>query len=117
MDFKDILKELRASKDITQEDLAKATGLKRSAIGMYESGKRRPDFETLEIFADYFNVDMNTLLGKGNIPSFILSAKEEEHIKKYRQLDAGGQDRIDRQIDFELLQPAHSAEAKEERLG
>ena len=56
MDFKDILKELRASKDITQEDLAKATGLKRSAIGMYESGKRRPDFETLEIFADYFNL-------------------------------------------------------------
>ena len=30
----------------------------------YETGKREPDFETLESIADYFNVDMNFLLGR-----------------------------------------------------
>ena len=28
---------------------------------MYESGRRKPSFEVLEAFADFFNVDMNTL--------------------------------------------------------
>ena len=64
MEFKDILKSLRIKKGLSQTDLAKITGLTRSAIGMYEVGKREPNFETLEVLADFFNVDMNTLLGK-----------------------------------------------------
>lgn len=67
MKFKDILKSLRTEKGLSQTDLAKITGLTRSAIGMYEVGKREPNFETLEILADFFNVDMNTLLGKNSI--------------------------------------------------
>jgi transcriptional regulator with XRE-family HTH domain len=63
MGINDKLKELRAQRKLTQEELAKATGLKRSAIGMYESGRRKPDYETLEIFADFYNVDMNYLMG------------------------------------------------------
>ena len=31
---------------------------------MYENGEREPNFETLELIADTFNVDMNYLLGK-----------------------------------------------------
>lgn len=31
---------------------------------MYETGKREPDLETLEVFADFYNVDMNTLTGR-----------------------------------------------------
>lgn len=64
MSFKEMLKKLRVEKKLTQEELAQATGLSRSAIGMYESGSREPNFETLEVFADFFNVDMNTLLDK-----------------------------------------------------
>lgn len=44
-------------------------GLSRSALAMYETGKRHPDFETLELFADFFNVDMNTLLGCSSAPT------------------------------------------------
>lgn len=66
MTFSEMLKKLRNQKGITQEELAEATGLKRSAIGMYESGNREPNFETLELFADFFNVDMNTLFDKNN---------------------------------------------------
>lgn len=62
--FKDVLKELRTQKHLTQEQLAQNVGLAKSTISMYENGKREPDLETLELFADYFNVDMNKLTGK-----------------------------------------------------
>ena len=61
MAFEDTLKKLRLSKGLTQEELAKETGLAKSSISMYESGRRKPSFEVLEAFADFFNVDMNTL--------------------------------------------------------
>lgn len=65
MAFKDILRQLRENKGISQEELARATGLSKSAISMYENGRREPkNYEILEILADYFNVDMNTLLDK-----------------------------------------------------
>ncbi len=85
MEFKDILKKLRLEKGLTQNDLSKITGLTRSAIGMYELGKREPSFEVLEILADFFNTDMNTLLGKSdnktddNLPE--LTAKDEREIE------------------------------------
>lgn len=65
MAFNDVLKKLRNARGITQEDVAKDTGLSKSTISMYESGNRKPSFEVLELFADYFNVDMNTLTEKG----------------------------------------------------
>lgn len=69
MPFNDKLRQLRIERGLTQEELANLTGLKRSAIGMYESGSREPKFEILEILADFFNVDMNVLLGKENVPA------------------------------------------------
>lgn len=64
MPFGEVLKQLRKDKGLTQAELARLTGLKVSAISMYENGNREPNFETLEIFADFFNVDMNVLLGR-----------------------------------------------------
>ena len=64
MKFPEILKKLRSQDEINQSQLAQAIGVSRSAVGMYESGKREPDFETMEAIADYFNVTMDYLLGK-----------------------------------------------------
>ena len=64
----DMLIYLRKRARLTQQELAEKTGLTRSAIGMYETGKREPDLETLEIFADFYNVDMNTLTGSSSVP-------------------------------------------------
>lgn len=63
-EFAKIFKQLRTSRDMTQEDMSKALGISRSAISMYEAGKREPDFETLEIIADYFNLDIDYLMGR-----------------------------------------------------
>ena len=62
--FQSVLKSLRKSNNLTQEDLAKALKVSRSTIGMYENGSREPDYETLESIADYFNVDIDYLLGR-----------------------------------------------------
>lgn len=65
-DFNKVLKSLRTTQGLTQDELAKALEISRSAIGMYERGDREPDYETLETIADYFNVSIDYLLGREN---------------------------------------------------
>ena len=60
--FKDRLKELRASRNLTQMRLAEALGIAKSTISMYENGNREPDYETLELIADFFNVNIGSLI-------------------------------------------------------
>lgn len=62
--FDKILKLLRSEKNMSQQELADALGISKSAINMYERGERQPKFEILEQIADYFNVDMDYLLGR-----------------------------------------------------
>lgn len=65
--FAAIIKNLRIERGITQEQLASLLKVSRSTIGMYETGSREPDFETLEAIADIFNVDMDYLIGRSSI--------------------------------------------------
>lgn len=69
--FAKVFKDLRNNLKLTQQDLADKLGLSRSAIGMYEKGEREPDFETLELIADFFNVDMDYLLGRTKLTTTI----------------------------------------------
>lgn len=62
--FQNIFKRLRTSSKLTQAEMAEKLGISRSTIGMYETGAREPDFETLEKIADFFNVDIDYLLGR-----------------------------------------------------
>lgn len=62
--FKEMLKYLRCREGLSQSELANKLGISKSTISMYEVGKREPDFETLEAIADFFNVDINFLLGR-----------------------------------------------------
>lgn len=65
--FGDVLKSLREERHLSQRQLAENLKVAYSTIGMYESGQREPSYEMLENIADYFNVDMNYLLGKSII--------------------------------------------------
>lgn len=60
--FPQQLKKYRLKNGFTQEQLAAAVGIAKSTISMYERGQREPDFETIEAFADIFNVNMATLV-------------------------------------------------------
>jgi transcriptional regulator with XRE-family HTH domain len=61
--FKSVFKYLRIRDGLNQNELAIKLGISRSAVSMYESGKREPDINALEKIADFFNVDMNYLTG------------------------------------------------------
>lgn len=75
MAYNDVLVYLRKREGLSQAELAKRIGLTRSAISMYETGKREPDLETFEIFADYYNVDMNTIMGQPDKVSDLTDAE------------------------------------------
>ena len=47
---------------------------------MYENGAREPDFETLELIADYFNVDTDYLLGRTIKTTFIPSPQSRQGV-------------------------------------
>lgn len=64
--FKNIFKQLRLSNGLTQAEISSKLGISRSTIGMYETGAREPDFKTLEKIADFFNVDIDYLLGRNH---------------------------------------------------
>lgn len=61
------LKELRESKGITQQELAKIMNLSQQTIGHYEVGRAKPDADTLNHLADYFGTTVDYLLGRTNI--------------------------------------------------
>lgn len=65
--FKKRLKLLRNEMDLTQEQLSEKLNIARTTVSAYETGNREPDFETLELIADFFNVDIDYLLGKTDI--------------------------------------------------
>ena len=61
--FPERLKELRIEKGLSQEQLSKATGLSRSVIGYWESGKKHPTSPAIIALAKYFGVTTDYLLG------------------------------------------------------
>ena len=71
--FDKILKLLRNEKNMSQQELADALGISKSSINMYERGERQPNFEVLETIADFFNVDIDYLLGRTNKTTKIIN--------------------------------------------
>ena len=61
MDFKDKLKKLRNENGLSQEALAEAVHISRSAIAKYENGNGNPSEETLKALAVYFGVEADEL--------------------------------------------------------
>ena len=88
----DMLVYLRKREGFSQQELADKLGMTRSAIGMYETGKREPDLETLEAFADFYNVDMNTLTGRHNaqaLPANIIPRPKMKKVPLVGQIACG----------------------------
>ena len=58
------LRELRRQKRMRQDHVAAQACVSRSALSSYESGARRPSFETLVVLADIYGVSTDFLLGR-----------------------------------------------------
>ncbi len=63
MIFASRLKALREDAGLSQAELGRRVGLNRSSISKFESGNFQPSSSTLVLFARYFNVSADFLLG------------------------------------------------------
>ncbi|WP_338788768.1 helix-turn-helix transcriptional regulator [Metabacillus sp. FJAT-53654] len=61
--YGDRLRRLRKNKGIhSQKEFGKLFGLSESTISMYERSERRPDYETLQKFSEFFEVSIDYII-------------------------------------------------------
>lgn len=122
MDVNERIKARRKELDLDADTMADLLGISRATYYRYES----KDIEKIPIsalvpLAKALHVSPAYLMGwdeKEPAPSSLsLTQQEEEHIKKYRQLDADGKNRVDYVLNMEFDLINNSAEKEERRLG
>ena len=62
MEFNEKLQELRKSRGLTQEELAEALFVSRTAISKWESGRGYPNIDSLKQISNYFSISIDELL-------------------------------------------------------
>ena len=75
MEFHEKLQELRKSRGLTQEELAEALFVSRTAISKWESGRGYPSIDSLKEISNYFSVSIDDLLSGERL----LSIAEKEN--------------------------------------
>ena len=75
------IRGLREDKDLTQTDMAKILNTSQRTISNWESGRNQPPYETLILYAMYFNVSTDYILCIKNDPSISKNIKNNIHIK------------------------------------
>ncbi len=74
MEFHEKLQELRKSRGLTQEELAEALFVSRTAISKWESGRGYPSIDSLKEISRYFSVSIDELLSGDQL---VLIAEKE----------------------------------------
>ena len=108
MEFSEVLKELRESHSLTQEQLAKHIDVSRSTIAGYESRNRQPDYDKLVSISRYFHVSVDYLLTGEKEAVFSSSSlpKPDEKIldrkvmKAYQRLDFNGKQDVLKYVEL-----------------
>ncbi|MEG0900206.1 MAG: helix-turn-helix transcriptional regulator [Oscillospiraceae bacterium] len=104
----DLLKQIRISKNIKQEDVAIHLGVGKGTISNYENGKTEPDIDTFMKICNFYGANGTEILQKAYSNYGIdksLNTKEQMHIKKYHSLNENGKNKVDDYINFVLSQP------------
>ena len=109
------LRELRHSRELSQQELANHLQISKSSVNMYERGEREPGLDTLETIADFFNVDIDYLTGKTSeiklltsIPNtnyeLSLESDEKRLLDMYRNFNDEGKEKLlDTALDMSEL--------------
>lgn len=139
MELKDFIRNYRIEHGLSMEQFAKLSSLSKGYISMLEKGQNPqtkkkivPSLTALNNIAQAMNMDLNYLLDTMDdlevslIPeqptattakAIDFSEQEILLIKKYRQLDADGKNRVDYVLNMEFDLMNNSAEKEEESLG
>ena len=134
MTIGEYVKHYRKSQGLSMQAFGEKCNLSRAYISILEKGINTttgkplaPTIETLNKIAEVTGVTIDTLLPmldsnqlvtvNAPSPSLALTAQEEKHIKKYRQLDADGKRDVDDFTDMKLMQAQRKADEDVESLG
>lgn len=82
MELNEKLQQLRKEKGLTQEELAAALYVSRTAISKWESGRGTPNIDSLKGIAAYFSISVDDLLSTDQL----LSVAEAETKRKTAHL-------------------------------
>jgi transcriptional regulator with XRE-family HTH domain len=114
--FAERLKEMRAEKGITQIQLSEILGVSKGTVAMWETGKREPNFETVNALSEVFDKRIDYILGYSNDSSSTVVTEEEieqlgiwaveedltETMLSYLRLDAYGKEAVESVIRAEM---------------
>ncbi|AOZ95970.1 helix-turn-helix domain-containing protein [Butyrivibrio hungatei] len=84
MEFNEKLLELRNSRGITQEELAEALFVSRTAISKWESGRGYPSIDSLKEISKFFSVSIDELLSSDKL---VTIAEKENKTNMRKVLD------------------------------
>ena len=82
MEFHEKLQELRKNRGITQEELAQALYVSRTAVSKWESGRGYPSIDSLKEISDFYSVTIDELLSGDKL----LSIAEKENKTNMRNI-------------------------------
>ena len=82
MEFHEKLQELRKNRGLTQEELAEALYVSRTAISKWESGRGYPSIDSLKEISKYFSVTIDDLLSSEKM----LTIAEQENKANLRSM-------------------------------
>ncbi len=60
------IRELMQEEGLNQSKLAEKIGVKQNTISAWLLGKKEPSIRSLWLLADYFNVDIDFIVGRKN---------------------------------------------------
>lgn len=105
MTFSNILQNLRADKQVSQQAVAEYIGVTKQAYSLYELGKRNPDNDMLYKISEYFDVSIDYLLGKSKIKN-IANLGKSVKIPVLGKVQAGIPiEAVEYIIDYEEITP------------
>ena len=115
--FAERIKDLRKKNKYTQSSLANKLGVSTGTVAMWETGKRKPNFDALSDMSELFDVRIDYILGNSNDDTSIKKYPDDlqqlgawaveddlnETIKTFLALDSYGQSVVEKVIKSEYV--------------
>ena len=107
--------DLRKEKNLSQQQLARATGLSQSAIAKLEKGRNEATASTLLRLSRFFGVSVDEMLNEVDLPHLqsigevTFRTEETELLESFRKLTPTGKARVAAYVDFLAQQETDNA--------
>ena len=63
MSYKEIISEIMAKNNLSQEGMAKILGVNKTTVGQWLNGKKKPGYDSILLLYEKFGVTPNELFG------------------------------------------------------